>query len=109
MLPRGRYASAQAFVARELPFLSGRSLGEVCHIVQVALSKRRLLGYIEGAIVPYACSTSMVKSRCAQQRCPVPALQGGELQQRQVLAVADWAAARVKLREILADTVSRGA
>jgi len=108
-LPRGRYASAQALMARELPFLSGRSVGEVCHIVQVALSKRKLLGYIEGGIVPYACSTSMVKSRCAQHRCPVPGMQGGNPQQRQALAVADWEAARAKLREILVDAVSRGA
>jgi len=100
-LPRGRYASAQALVARDLQFLSGRSVGEVCHIVQVALSKRKLLGYIEGGIVPYACSTSMVKSRCAQHRCPVPGVQGGVPQQRQGLAVADWGAAREKLREIL--------
>jgi len=107
-LPRGRYASAQALMARELPFLSGRSVGEVCHIVQVALSKRKLLGYIEGGIVPYACSTSMVKSRCAQHRCPVPGMQGGNPQQRQALAVADWEAARAKLREILVDAVSRG-
>jgi hypothetical protein len=107
-LPRGRYASAQAFLARELPFLYGRSLGEVCHIVQVALSKRKLLGYVEGGIVPYVCSTSMVKSRCAQQRCPVPGVQGGVLQQQKVLGVADWEVARVKLREILSNTVNRG-
>merc|ERR1712146_298758 len=37
VLPGGRYSCAQALLARNLPFLSGRSLGQVCHVVQLAI------------------------------------------------------------------------
>lgn len=40
-LPGGRYSCAQALIARNLPFLSGRSLGQVCHIVQLAISQKK--------------------------------------------------------------------
>ena len=44
VLPGGRYSCAQALVSRGLEFLSGRSLGQVCHIVQLAISQK-LLGF----------------------------------------------------------------
>ena len=69
-LPGGRYSSAQALVARRLPFLAGYTVGQVCHFTQIAVSRRKLLGYADGAIVPYSCSTSMAKSRSAQQQKP---------------------------------------
>lgn len=36
----GRYATALALRAQSLPFFSGRSLGELCHIVQLAVSRK---------------------------------------------------------------------
>lgn len=106
-LPRGRYASAQALMARQLPFLKGFALGQVCHFVQVAISKRKLLGYIDGGIVPYAHSISMAKARCAQQQCPLPAVSGAtDDTDRSELAIADWDAAVTTLREILGEAAS---
>jgi len=107
-LPRGRYASARALVGRRLPFLQGLTLGQVCHLVQIAISKRKILGYIDGGIVPYAWSVSMVKSRCAQQRCPLPVPASVGIPVKSERTVADWPSARAKLREILVTKADRG-
>jgi len=109
-LAGGRYASAKALAGRQLPFLEGYSLGQICHITQLAISKRKLLGYFNGAIVPYDRSTSMLKCRCAQQNRPVvdpPVLtsRDGSLH----FQVADLDTARLKVREILASAALRGA
>lgn len=95
-LPGGRYACAQELVARELPCMRGLSLGQVCHIVQLAISKRKLLGYLEGAVVPYARSQSMMKEQCAskQQTCPGKSACPWP--------IATWDAVRACMREILA-------
>eukprot|EP00927_Polykrikos_kofoidii_P054870 TRINITY_DN49220_c0_g1_i1.p1 TRINITY_DN49220_c0_g1~~TRINITY_DN49220_c0_g1_i1.p1 ORF type:complete len:303 (+),score=40.53 TRINITY_DN49220_c0_g1_i1:83-991(+) len=66
--PGGRYACAQGLVSLDPPFLSGYSLGRVCHFVQLAMTQRKILGYCNGAIVPYARSETMLKERCAQQQ-----------------------------------------
>ncbi|CAK9026537.1 NEDD4-binding protein 2-like 1 [Durusdinium trenchii] len=70
VLPGGRYSCAQALVSRGLDFLKGRSLGQVCHIVQLAISQKKLLGYLNGAVVPYKRSQSMIKERCAEKQRP---------------------------------------
>jgi len=110
VLAGGRYASAKALVQRRLPFLEGYSLGQVCHITQLAISQRKLLGYFNGAIVPYDRSTSMLKCHCAQQQRPlvdppVSATPSGPVQ----FQIADWGIARLKLREILDSAALRGA
>ena len=66
VLPGGRYACAQALLSLRLPFLAGLSLGRICHLVQLAISKRRLLGYLNGQVVPYCRSEAVVKEFCAQ-------------------------------------------
>jgi len=109
VLAGGRYASARALAQCRLPFLEGYSLGQVCHIMQTAISQRKLLGYFNGAIVPYERSTSMLKWRCAQQQRPlvdprVPASPTGNIP----LQVADLGTARLKLREILDSALLRG-
>jgi hypothetical protein len=68
VLPGGRYACAQALMNLGLPFLAGLSLGRVCHVVQLAISKRRILGYLNGQVVPYCRSEAVVKEFCAQQQ-----------------------------------------
>jgi hypothetical protein len=68
-LAGGRYSCAQDLVARRLPFLAGLSLGQVCHLVQLAISQKKLLGYFDGAVVPYWRSQSMLKQRCAEREC----------------------------------------
>jgi len=45
LLPGGRYACAQALVQRRVTCIRGMSLGQVCHLVQLALGHRKILGY----------------------------------------------------------------
>jgi len=110
-LPGGRYASAQALACRDLPFLQGRSLGQVCHITQLAISQRKMLGYFNGAIVPYSRSTSRLKLCCAQEQRAVSSkalaaeTDGGAA----ALPVAQWDVARSSLREILEGALRKGA
>lgn len=107
-LPGGRYASARELLAREPAFLAGRSFGEVCHIMQLAISQKRLLGYFDGAVVPFAKSTSMEKQRCARQQRPC---RGSDVSGRagaEDFKVVDWCEARDCLRTILAEAVASG-
>jgi len=65
-LPGGRYACARAMMSSRLAFFQGYSLGQVCHIVQLAINCRRLLGYNrEGWLVAYKHSEGWVKEQCA--------------------------------------------
>jgi hypothetical protein len=94
-LPGGRYSCAQALQARALHFLVGRSLGEVCHIVQLGISQKKLLGYLHGAVVPYDRSQSRLKDQCAERQRPCTsegADHGG---------LADWETMRKFLRETM--------
>lgn len=96
VLPGGRYSCAQELIGRRLDFLSGYSLGQVSHIVQLAISQKKLLGYLNGAVVPYARSGSMVKDQCAasQQACAAaPRLSGAEL--------VEWENLRRCLKELM--------
>merc|ERR1719450_630616 len=77
VLPGRRYSCAQALVARGLPFLQGRSLGQVSHIVQLAISQKKLLGYLNGAVVPYGRSQSMLKEQCAKRQRPCASVSKG--------------------------------
>lgn len=96
VLPGGRYSCAQALVARSLSFLAGRTLGQVCHIVQLAISQKKLLGYLNGAVVPYGRSQSMVKERCAERQKPCTSTARGTGSD-----LADWEVVKNGLKEIL--------
>lgn len=48
----GRYGMARELIQRNLPFLSAHSLGEVCHIVQLAIQHRRLIVYHRKMLKP---------------------------------------------------------
>merc|ERR1712159_617932 len=100
-LPGGRYATALALMKLDLPFLSVYSLGQVCHIVELAMTTRKLLGYLEGAIVPYARSHSKVKDSAAERRI-------GNGNASQQLPLATWDVARTCLREILGSATRKG-
>jgi hypothetical protein len=80
-----------------LSFLGGYTLGQVCHIVQLAMSEKKLLGYYDGAVVPYGRSQSMMKERCAVQQQP----RGDACEEAAALALATWESARSCLRSIL--------
>jgi len=111
LLPGGRYSCAQALVQRELPFLSGFTLGEVCHLVQLAISKHKILGYCNGAVVPYSRSQSRVKEECAESQQPCIGAGAGAPNKEDPsslssLALASLEKAREHLREILRDASS---
>lgn len=107
-LPGGRYASAKALKGRDLPFLAGCTLGRICHFMQVALTKRRVLGYADGVIVPFSCSASMVKSIRARQQLPNRGSAAARDTRDAPLVYASWEVARGKLREILESARLRG-
>jgi len=65
VLPGSRYDCARALAALRLPFLVGRPLGEVSHIVQLCISQKKLLGHKRGSLVPYEQSQSKAKEKCA--------------------------------------------
>lgn len=96
-LPGGRYESAKALRQQCPAFLGGRSLGEVCHIVQLALNQRKILGYSNGCMVPYHHSQSQAKENCAklQRACSGS---GGDPAR---MPVATWDVARSCLQQIL--------
>jgi len=103
-LPGGRYSCAQMLMRRDLPFLADFSLGKVCHFVQLAISTRKVLGYADGSVVPYAHSQSMVKEQCAlgQQPCAGPGGGTGE-EGGTIMPFATWDEARRCLKEILSE------
>merc|ERR1719379_3293654 len=62
MYKGGRYGMAQQLRSVEMPELQAFSLGQVCHIVQHAISKK-IVGYKKGgALVPYKLSDSCLKN-----------------------------------------------
>jgi len=95
-LPGARYSCASALTERRLPFLVGHSLGQVCHIVQLAISQRKLLGYLNGTLVPYHRSLSMRKEQSALWQQPCIGA-GAE----QAMPLASIEVARAGMREIL--------
>lgn len=95
LLPSGRYACAQALSALAPRFLAGLSLGQVCLLVQLAISKRQILGYRDNQTVPYECSAVVVKRRCANLEQPAFELL------KETLPIADLAQARQGLQALL--------
>merc|ERR1719469_729847 len=93
-LPGGRYACAQLLLKRGLPF-SHMSLGRMCHVVQLAMTRRKLLGYLNGSMVPYAHSQCCAKEKSASLRevCLTST----------ALPFADWDTTRDCLQRLLHD------
>merc|ERR1719210_2018902 len=99
-LPGGRYLCVQALMARRLPFFEGCSLGVICHIVQLAISQKKLLGYLNGVVVPYKSSQSMEKERCAESQQPCVKMNRGRNN------IASWPTVRTCLQKILEEAPS---
>lgn len=99
-LPGGRYACAQALKAIQLPVLKGFSLGRICHVVQLAISQKKILGYMNGAVVPYKRSQSMLKDQCAMYGQPNTSNNNGQIN-ISPLPIASLGDARKHLCEIL--------
>lgn len=103
LLPGGRYACAQAIASRNLHFLAGRCLGQICHIVQLAVSQKKILGYIEGNMVPYAHSEESVKEQCAAWQQP---FNSPSKQEACAYPVATWEEVRACLSAIIRNPCS---
>merc|ERR1719189_816465 len=97
VLPGGRYSCAQVLVQRRLPCLAICSLGQVCHIVQLAISQKKLLGYLNGMVVPYSRSLSMVKEQSA--RCQRPC--ANTARRSKSAAFATWDMMRPCMEQLL--------
>lgn len=69
--PTSRYELARTLRAR-IPALWPLVLGEVCHMVQLAVKIRRLVGYKNGMFVPYVESDDFEKQQRASWRVPQP-------------------------------------
>lgn len=104
VLPGGRYSCAQTLISRSLPFLSGLTLGHVCHIVQLAISQKRILGYLHGTVVPYGRSQSKIKDAAAEHGAQVKNSSFGKA----VMKLADWKLLLEGMQDILADVNSTG-
>jgi hypothetical protein len=102
VLPGGRYACAQTLASRHLDFLQGYSLGHICHFVQLAISTKKILGYLNGGITCYQFSHSCTKDQAAAQ-------QSSCAQVTAELQVANWDVARGCLRDIMNDALNNQA
>merc|ERR1719189_1374052 len=97
VLPGGRYSCAQVLVQHPLRCLAICSLGQVCHIVQLAISQKKLLGYLNGMVVPYSRSLSMVKEQSA--RCQRPC--ANTARRSKSAAFATWDMMRPCMEQLL--------
>jgi hypothetical protein len=52
---------------RNLSCFAGLTLGSLCHIVQLAISQKQILGYRDGALVPYLMSKCLLKKQHAER------------------------------------------
>jgi hypothetical protein len=95
----GRYACAQGLASLSPSFLQGYSLGRVCHFVQLAMATRMMLGYCNGAIVPYGRSDTMLKNCCAEKQTICTSAK--------VPPITSWNVFRACLRELFS-SVSDG-
>lgn len=78
---------------------------QVCHIVQIAVSQRRILGYLEGSMVPFGRSVDCIKEQCAVRKQPVLLIpRKGDPN----TPLATWEDARGRLAEILSDAATAG-
>lgn len=107
-LPGGRYASARELLVRQPPFLEGFSLGEICHVMQLAIARRSILGYANGLIVPYRLSRSMMKSRCAEEQIPWVQENVDPSSPKPALELADLETARKYIKQIMDESIASG-
>ncbi|CAK0887608.1 unnamed protein product, partial [Prorocentrum cordatum] len=98
VLPGGRYSCAQELMARGLDFLEGYSLGRVSHVVQLAISQKKLLGYLNGAVVPYGRSGSKAKDECAVRQQPFAGAPHAPSEQP---LLAEWEQLRECMRSLM--------
>jgi len=92
-LPGGRYACAREVFRMNLPFMSGLSMAQVCHVVHLATTQRGLLGRKDGRLVAFRLSSDHMKAECASAQAPTG---------REMLPVATLEQARACFRTLVA-------
>jgi len=104
LLPSGRYACAELLASRGLAFLANRCLGEICHIIALSATRKKILGYANGHMVPFLRSETGLKEHCAAWQQPVCNSKSAS----RSLPVACWEDARTCLKELLRTAVQEG-
>lgn len=67
---RGRYGMACELRRRNLPFLQGYSLGQMCHIVQLGITKRNLICYEDNELKPVSACVTMTRALLGEPQTP---------------------------------------
>jgi hypothetical protein len=97
-LPGGRFACAEELRKCGLSSFTNRSLGELCHIVELGV-KKRIIGYDKnGHVVPFRHSLLMEKERLADQQVGIPGVAEGTNSQVRVVGLEE---ARECLKQLL--------
>mmetsp|Transcript_99413 Transcript_99413/g.176319 ORF Transcript_99413/g.176319 Transcript_99413/m.176319 type:complete len:581 (+) Transcript_99413:130-1872(+) len=91
-----RYILARS-VREHIPALKAYCLGEICHIVQLAVRVHNLLGYRDGRIVPFEQSVDNAKLNSAESLQPIG------LDMTSESWVTSWDEFREQLRQLLAE------
>lgn len=79
----GRYGMARELQRRQLPFLAQYTLGELCHIVQLAIQQRRLIVYHRKLLKPI----QTVLCQISPEGAPLPGPDGEEIREMDDLCV----------------------
>merc|ERR1719174_1225035 len=67
---RGRYGMACELRRRNLSFLQGYSLGQLCHIVQLGITKRNLICYEDNELKPVSACVTMTRALLGEPQTP---------------------------------------
>lgn len=97
-LPSSRYACAFELRSRNLPFFAGLTLGALCHIVQLAISQKKILGHRDGSLVPYVMSKCFLKEKHAELGVAQAVSANSEAS---TMPFATWATVRACLMDIM--------
>mmetsp|Transcript_38055 Transcript_38055/g.89044 ORF Transcript_38055/g.89044 Transcript_38055/m.89044 type:complete len:563 (+) Transcript_38055:225-1913(+) len=97
VLPKSRYDCACYLAGLELAWLAQRTLGEVCHIVQLCISQKKLLGQKRGCLVAFEKSDSKAKEQRAVELLPCKDSNNTQM----AVSVATWDTLAEGLQRVL--------
>lgn len=105
-LPGGRCACAQELRKYGPASLRERSLGEVCHIIELALVQKKILGYSNSNVVAYRYSQQKLKEDYAGLNLGMPCngICSIDCKLTESVHVADLATSRKHLQQILEES-----
>ena len=92
-LPGGRYSCAEAFVQRSLSFFDGFFPCRICHIVRLAVSQKKVVCHLQGALRTPTTEGEWMCDRCVSKFAWVT-----HTHTHTHLHLATWGTARTSLR-----------